>query len=73
MQPLIELHILVDEYAMALPKLDLDGDDQEEYSTVLLHLQNQVEGGTPNQTFVDHCLRWLERFTTKASPHGNAA
>ena len=75
MQPLLDLHLRVDKFAGALPDLNLTGDEQGEYSTMLLWLQNQVEGGTPNQTFVDQCLDWLERFTTKASLplQGNAA
>jgi len=75
MQSLLDLDLLVDKFAARLPDLNLDGDEQEEYSTMLLWLQNQVEGGTPNQTFVDQCLDWLERFTTKASLplQGNAA
>jgi hypothetical protein len=75
MQPLLDLYLLVDKYAAALPDLDLDGDEQEEYSTMLLWFQNQVEGGRPNQTYVEKCLDWLERFTTRVSPplHGNAA
>jgi hypothetical protein len=64
---LTDLDTLVQNFAAEIPNLNLDGDEQEEYSTMLLWLQNQVEGGTPNQTFVDHCLDWLERFTTKAS------
>jgi len=48
MQSLLDLHLLVDKYAEILPHLALDGDKQEEYSTMLLWLQNQVEGGTPN-------------------------
>jgi hypothetical protein len=67
MQSLLYLHLLVDKYAAVLPNLNLDGDDQEEYSTVLLWLQNQVEGGTPNQTYVDQCLDWLDRFTGQAT------
>lgn len=75
MQPLLDLHLLVDKYAALLPKLDIGGDDQEEYSTMLLWLQNQVEGGTPNETFVNQCLEWLERFGAETSRplEGNAA
>jgi len=61
MQSLLDLHLLVDQFAELLPGLNLDGDEQEEYSTMLLWLQNQVEGGTPHPTFVDRCLTWLER------------
>ena len=68
-QSLLDLYLLVDKYAAVLPNLNLDGDEQEEYSTMLLWLQNQVEGGTPNPTFVDHCLTWLDRFaSTPPSP-----
>ena len=66
MRSLLDLHLLVDKYAALLPELDLDGDDQEEYSTVLLQLQNQVEGGTPNMIYVDRCLAWLARYDVQA-------
>lgn len=62
MQSLLDLHLLVDRYAALLPELNLDADEQEEYSTMLLRLQNQVEGGTPNETFVDRRLAYLEKF-----------
>jgi len=55
MQSLLDLHLLVDKYVEALPHLNLDGDEQEEYSTMLLCLQNQIEGGTPNPKTVGHC------------------
>jgi hypothetical protein len=75
MHSLLDLHLLVDKYAALLPKLDLDGDEQEKYSTMLPRLQNPVAGETPNETFVDQCLAWLERFTTRDPQHlqGNAA
>jgi len=75
MQSLLDLRILVDKYAADIPELNLDSDEQEEYSTMLLWLQNQVEGGTPNPTYVDRCLDWLEKFPARLSPptHGNAA
>ena len=66
MQSLHDLYLLVDHF-VALPELNPDGDEQEEYSTMLLWLQKQVEGGTPKESFVDHCLTWLERFTPRAS------
>ncbi|HXU17789.1 MAG TPA: hypothetical protein VN708_21835 [Terriglobales bacterium] len=75
MQSLLDLHFLVDKYADLLPKLDVDGDNQEEHSTMLLWLQNQVGDGTPIPTYVDQCLNWLDRFAErKSSPRqGNAA
>jgi hypothetical protein len=67
MQTLLDLYLLVDKYAAALPDMDLDGDEQEEYSTMLLWLQNQVEGGTQKQTFVDFCLTWLDQTPLKTT------
>ena len=74
MQSLLDLHLLVDKYVEALLHLSLNGDEQEEYSTMLLCLQNHVEGGTPNPKTVGHCLDWLECFTERfARIDGNAA
>jgi len=74
MQSLLDLHLLVDKYAEALPHLNLDGDEQEEFSTMLLCLQNQVEGGTPNPKIVGRCLDWLECFTERfGKVNGHAA
>jgi len=33
MHSLLDLHLLVDKFAAVLPDLNLDGDEQEEYST----------------------------------------
>ena len=40
MPTLTDLTALVQKYAAAIPDLNLDGDEREEYSTVLLRLQN---------------------------------
>jgi hypothetical protein len=64
MQPVLDLYLLVDKYAALLPKLN--GEAKDEYSTMLLQLQNQVEGGTPkNETYVDQCLTWLARYNSQ--------
>ena len=63
MQSLYTLYMLVDQYATQIEKLNLDGDQLEEYSTVLLHLQNQVETGEPSHKIVTHCLACLEKFS----------
>jgi hypothetical protein len=63
MESLYTLYMLVDKYATEIEKLNLDGDQLEEYSTVLLHLQNQVETGEPSHKIVDHCLAYLEKFS----------
>jgi len=49
MPSLIQLYTLLDQFAAALPELDRDGEQQEENSTMLLWLQNQVETGEPSQ------------------------
>jgi hypothetical protein len=74
MQSIYGLYVLVDKYATAIEKLDLNGDELEEYSTVLLRLQNQVETGEPSDRIVNECLDWLSRFTVRARPlEGSAA
>ena len=75
MQSIYHLYLLVDKYASAIEKLNLDGDQLEEYSTVLLHLQNQVETGEPGDRIANECIDWLSRFTSRAAPplQGNAA
>jgi hypothetical protein len=66
MQSILDLQFLAEKIAAALPDLNLDGDEQEEYSTMPLWLQKQIEGRTPNQTFVDQCLDWLDDATAKS-------
>ena len=74
MQSPLDLYILAEKYVRVLPALNLDGEEQEEHSTMLFWHHNQVYGGTTNQTFVERCLIWLDGFTPKTSPHlqGNA-
>jgi hypothetical protein len=61
---------LVQEYAARIPDLNLDGDELEEYSTVLLRLQNTVETGEPNERIVSECLAYLARFEAAATVKG---
>ena len=63
MQSVYALYKLVDKYASEIEKLNLDGDQLEEYSTVLLHLQQQVEIGEPNQKIVSQWLAYLSKFS----------
>jgi hypothetical protein len=63
MQSVYALYKLVDKYASEIEKLNLDGDQLEEYSAILLHLQNQVETGEPSHKIVDQCLSYLARFS----------
>jgi hypothetical protein len=67
MQPVLDLFLLVDKYAALLPKLN--GKDKDEYSTMLSHLQKQMEGGMPDETFVDRCLTWLVRYNLQPQTH----
>jgi hypothetical protein len=63
MQSLYSLYMLVDKYATEIEKLNLDGEQLEEYGTVLLHLQHQVETGVPRHKIVNECLACLGRFS----------
>lgn len=67
MQTLTDLTALVEKYASGIEDLNLDGDELEEYSTVLLRLQNQVETGEPSERIVNECLAYLERFASQAA------
>jgi len=67
MPNIVELGALVERYAAALSKLNLDGDEQEEYSTMLLWLQNQVETGEPSDNIVQQCLEYFGRFESRAA------
>lgn len=67
MPNILELGALVQRYAAALSKLNLDGDEQEEYSTMLLWLQNQVETGEPSERIVQQSLEYFGRFESLAA------
>ena len=64
MQSLYSLYLIVDEYASAIERLNLDGHQLEEYRNVLLHLQKQVAHGEPRDRIVNQCLEILNRFTS---------
>ena len=61
MPTITDLTALVDDFAAAIPELNLDGDELEEYSTMLLRLQNQVETGEPIEWIVNECFNYLNR------------
>ena len=67
MLTLTDLTTLVEKLAAAIPDLNLDGDEQEEYSTMLLWLQNQVETGEPSETVVRECLAFFSKFESEAA------
>jgi hypothetical protein len=67
MPTLTDLTVLVAKFAAAIPHLNLDGDVQEEYSTMLLCLQNQVETAEPSERIVNECLAYFKRFESLAA------
>ncbi len=67
MPTLTDLTALLEKYIAAIPNLNMDGDELEEYSTMLLWLQNQVETGEPSEAIVKECLAYLEQFKSQAS------
>ena len=67
MPNVMELSALIERYVAALSKLNLDGDEQEEYSTMLLWLQNQVETDEPSERIVQRCLEYFGRFESIAA------
>jgi len=62
-----ELTTLVEKLAAAIPNLNLDGEELEEYSTMLLWLQNQVETGEPSERIVLECLDYFKRLESRAA------
>jgi len=67
MRTLTDLTALVERYISSIPTLNIDGDELEEYSTVLLRLQNQVETGEPSERIVNECWAYLEQFRSQAA------
>ena len=67
MPTLTDLTALVERLAAAIPDLNLDGDEQEEYSTMLLWLQTQVETGGPSDSIVNKCLVYFKQFESRAA------
>jgi hypothetical protein len=63
MQTAYSLYKLVDKYASEIEKLNLNGAQLAEYSTVLCHLQKQVETGEPSHKIVNHWLAYLSKFS----------
>jgi len=49
-------------YALTGLHLEMTGEEQEEYATMLLWLQNQVEMGDPNPKIVERSRAWLNNF-----------
>jgi hypothetical protein len=64
-----DLHSLVDEFAARLETLNLSGDDQEEFSTMLCRLENQADREEPNYAIVVECVAYFGRFDVSSAPH----
>jgi len=67
MPTLTDLTRLVEKLAAAIPNLNMDGEEQEEYSTMLLWLQNQLETGEPSDRIVNECLAYFQRVESRAA------
>jgi hypothetical protein len=67
MPEVADLGMLIEKLAAAIPDLNLSGDEQEEYSTMLLWLQNQVETGEPSEAIVNECLAYFGRKKSLAA------
>jgi hypothetical protein len=61
------LTTLVERLAAAIPDLKLDGDEQEEYSTMLSRLEDQAETDDPNDTIVNECLEYFKQANARAA------
>jgi len=58
---LTNLQALVEKYAARLELLELTGEEQEEYGTMLCRLENQADREQPNQAIVEECVSFLSR------------
>ena len=57
----------MEKLALGVSELNLDGDEQEEYSTMLLWLQNQVETGEPSEAIVKQCLLYFAHLDSRVA------
>jgi hypothetical protein len=62
-----DLHTLVEELAAQLEALNLSGDDQAEYSTMLCRLENQADSDEPNERVVSECIAYFSRIESRQS------
>lgn len=63
MQSTYFLYKLVDKYASEIEKLNLNGAQLAEYSTVLNQLQHQVETGEPSHKIINQWLAYLTKLS----------
>lgn len=69
MATLTDLNSLVQEFADRLESLQLEGDEQEEYSTMLCRLEDQVDRGDANYAIVVECVNYLSRYRVSSEPN----
>ena len=69
MATLTDLNSLVQEFADRLESLQLDGDEQEEYSTMLCRLEDQADRSDPNYAIVVECVNYLSRYRATSKPN----
>jgi hypothetical protein len=66
MQTLLHLGALVEKLAAALPQHNLDGDEQEEYSSELLRIETQSYYDQPNMAIVEEAICSLKRIVEES-------
>jgi hypothetical protein len=64
-----DLHTLVEDFAARLESLNLSGDDQEEYSTMLCRLENQADREEPNYAIIVERVAYFGRYSVSSAPH----
>ena len=68
---LTDLYTQVQAFSDRLQTLNLSGDEQEEYSTMLCRLEDQVDRGELNYAIVVECVSYLSTYAVTAA--SNAA
>jgi hypothetical protein len=63
------LHKLVEGFAARVETLQLSGDEQEAYSTMLCRLENQADREEPNYTIIVECMAYFSCFSIVSAPH----
>jgi hypothetical protein len=64
-----DLRALVEELAARLESINLNGDDQEEYSSMLCRLENQADREEPNYAIVVECVAYFGRDGVISATH----
>lgn len=62
-----DLSTQIEKLAMSIPDLNLSGEEQEEYSTMLPRLEKQIETGEPSESIVKECLGYFRRVESRAA------